>query len=681
MTSINTTSSVPQGFSIYQSQLGAPLEFLPALGTKELDDLVNAYIPGPGAMQQKRAQVSLEFLTHSQQTGQSFKYFVVSDFAVTNPDSPSLMPSPAQGSSSFTVSPVASDWDWSSVSGGNATGSSRSGSSRKSATASTRHQTAADFSHMPGMKIMTKEGLDVTNSASRGSKTKEQRDHAHLMRIIKACESCRKKKIRCDPSHKKRVAAAASQTTAKASKKTKVAMPAVSQKQVSLPPAFPGANTILPTAPSLDLDFFPTFEPVDDLAMPNEASASWEDLIHFPQDMDTDYDFFFDPEGHLTPSISNSSPSSSNSASSKSISPESLTTHVVSDLEGSQVSSIDIFATGELHNASAPQLPYLGVVGGHTNYTDFNLYSPASSFSEDERMLSATSSTLSTSADGVSHVRSPPDRPNAPCDETTFCSNSEQSDAVLLDGQLRWASSNTWTHSIEPVDVLACTGTSSHGALAMESVNADRLLGAVSLLEFWLREQSQLTFAKDILNLSGQHHTVLGDQPVRLYKSHFAREIKADIFFFLKKANAIDRSHVHNQPVMLTGPTASVCALLPRLTSRQLTSPKVSSSISAVSRPALNGPVSVRQALSAIVDDWRLTCIKELPSHIQTGNAHVQNGVVQTVRFIAPEALLEPKTDFLPDATTHIGCCNKFDHCWFRSSYPDGAKYFGFMLA
>jgi hypothetical protein len=49
---------------------------------------------------------------------------------------------------------------------------------------------------LPGFSIMTKDGIDVTNSAGRGTKTKEQREHAHLMRIMKACDSCKKKKIR-----------------------------------------------------------------------------------------------------------------------------------------------------------------------------------------------------------------------------------------------------------------------------------------------------------------------------------------------------------------------------------------------------------------------------------------------------------------------------------------------------
>lgn len=49
---------------------------------------------------------------------------------------------------------------------------------------------------LPGFSIMTKDGIDVTNSAGRGTKTKEQREHAHLMRIMKACDACKKKKVR-----------------------------------------------------------------------------------------------------------------------------------------------------------------------------------------------------------------------------------------------------------------------------------------------------------------------------------------------------------------------------------------------------------------------------------------------------------------------------------------------------
>lgn len=593
-TNNTTTSSVPQGFSVYQPQLGAALEFLPALGTKELDDMVNAYIPGPGAMQQKRAQVSMEFLTHFQQTGQAFKYFVVSDAAMSSVESPSLMPSPAQGSSSFTVSPVASDWDWSSVSGGNTATSSRSASSRKSTNVVTgRHQTAADFSHMPGMKIMTKEGLDVTNSASRGSKTKEQRDHAHLMRIIKACESCRKKKIRCDPSHKKRAVAASSQSAAKVSKKAKVAVPAVPQQQLAAPPALSGADAGPPPAPSLDLDLFPVLDPVDDLAMPIDASASWEDFIHYPQDMEPEYDFFFDPEGFLTPSISNASPTSSEDAASKSISPTSLTTNTLSDLEGSQMSSVDVFATGEIHNVDNPQLPYMGL-GGSNDYTDFTLYSPASSFSEDERMLSVGSSTPSTSADGGSQLPSPPDRLHAPHCEG---SNIEVSSAVLIDGQLRWAhSDDAWSQGSESVDLLARHAEPCHNAQAThEAVNTDHLLDA------------------DILGLPGQGLPALGD--------------------LSENANAIDRRHVLNQSAMTAASIAtasSSTSALPTIAPSVLLSESTSNVVQ----------VGNAQGLNNVLRTQRLRSSDALTSSTSVGS----NPILQTATSSSPLASIAQVT-------------------------------------
>ena len=54
---------------------------------------------------------------------------------------------------------------------------------------------------LPGFSIMTKDGIDVTSSAGRGTKTKEQREHAHLMRIMKACADCKRKKVRVSCSY------------------------------------------------------------------------------------------------------------------------------------------------------------------------------------------------------------------------------------------------------------------------------------------------------------------------------------------------------------------------------------------------------------------------------------------------------------------------------------------------
>lgn len=58
----------------------------------------------------------------------------------------------------------------------------------------------AEEARIPGFSIMTKDGVDVTSSAGRGTKTKEQREHAHLMRIMKACDACKRKKVRVSHS-------------------------------------------------------------------------------------------------------------------------------------------------------------------------------------------------------------------------------------------------------------------------------------------------------------------------------------------------------------------------------------------------------------------------------------------------------------------------------------------------
>ncbi len=148
------------------------------------------------------------------------------------------------------------------------------------------------------MKIMTKDGEDVTNSASRGCKTKEQRDHAHLMRIMKACDACRRKKIRCDPSHKKRTASQAQTPPkpkpAKRARKSAAAEPPVESPAFS--PDFQASGASFPfdttaALPSVDL-FTEPFE------------ETWDQFIQFDDEPavlpDYDYDFFFDPEGHFT---------------------------------------------------------------------------------------------------------------------------------------------------------------------------------------------------------------------------------------------------------------------------------------------------------------------------------------------------------------------------------------------
>ncbi|CAH0014866.1 unnamed protein product [Clonostachys rhizophaga] len=383
MANFQSTASVPQGFSVYQPMLGAPLQFFPALGTKHLDDLMDAYFPGPASIKEKRATISLDFLDHIQRTGETFKFYAVAGL-VASPESPASV-----STSSLNVSPVTSNWDWSSING-----SSTPQTSRKASTASSRQQQpAGDFSHMPGMKIMTKEGVDVTNSASRGSKTKEQRDHAHLMRIIKACDSCRKKKVRCDPSHKKRGGASpvAAPSTAKVVKKTKV-----TRQEPTVAKALPMAmESVPPPAPSIDFDFsltsdLDTFMPLD-----FAQQQPWEDLIQYPvEELDENYDFFFDPEGYISSgSASFSTPESQPIR--HSISPNSIHEDVVSGLQEASAGT-DYFGVNQHAVNAIPAGDFNIPVDA--DYTDFNLFSPQSTFSEDDRMLSVASTTPSSSS-------------------------------------------------------------------------------------------------------------------------------------------------------------------------------------------------------------------------------------------------------------------------------------------
>ncbi|KAF7551427.1 hypothetical protein G7Z17_g5007 [Cylindrodendrum hubeiense] len=356
MSSQTNSSTLPQGFSVFQPALGAQLQFLPAIGTPQLDELLNAYIPGPASAQEKRASVSLDFLEYSHLTGQSFKFYAVHSI-VTPVESPA------------TVSPVMSSWDWSQAST-----SSRSPTSQKARTSpkagSSRHQ--ADFSHIPGMKIMTKDGLDVTNSASRGSKTKEQRDHAHLMRIIKACDSCKRKKIRCDPSHKKRGVSQTSQSHSQpAARVTKKVRTATQDVRVSAPAIVPQTDFSLSESPfAIDQSFAPVDLEMLTPVLP--ALEPWEEFIQYPTaDLSADYDFFYDPEGYLSPDSS----SSLSAFSTKPVTPNSQ-----QDLSGSFNLSTDEATV------ASPQLPFNQTDSVH-DYVDFNLFSPQSCFSEDDHMV------------------------------------------------------------------------------------------------------------------------------------------------------------------------------------------------------------------------------------------------------------------------------------------------------
>lgn len=422
----SNTNTLPQGFSVFQPTLGAQLQFFPAIGTRELDEMINAYMPGPASNQEKRASIALDYFEYAHLTGQTFKFYPIYSAA----DSPATA-SPLQDSgygSSFNTSPATSTWDWSNV--------NTSSSSRRSSPKSTSSPQATDFSNLPGMKIMTKDGRDVTNSASRGSKTKEQRDHAHLMRIIKACDSCKKKKIRCDPSHKKRGVSSTAAQPAKVTKKTKTVAPEPKATPVVVQDAF----TQL-TFPEQDFS-----AELDSLAAPAEQGVEpWEQFVQFPAE-DDNYDFFNDPEGYF-------SPGSSSFLSEDSTKPVTPTTD--QDLLR-RPRDEDLAGLTDL----AAYMPYNQTEANH-DYVDFNLYSPASVFSEDERMVP-----IEIAKQSLSQPRSPAPNPLPPNESSSgFYSSGGELGGGDLNGDL--FGSLSVTSSSAPQQL------TTHGQLGREDVYRD----------------------------------------------------------------------------------------------------------------------------------------------------------------------------------------------------------------
>lgn len=150
-------------FVVSQPFLGSALHFSP-MG-KELDELIDDYVPGTQTLQQKKGQVSLQFLNavdHNTQFPARIRYAVPPKATLASASNP-------------------------------ATSVKRSRDNFDSSNAPTAKR-------LPGFSIMTKDGQDITEYASRGPKTKEQRDHAALMRRLKACPACKKSKQRvCRP--------------------------------------------------------------------------------------------------------------------------------------------------------------------------------------------------------------------------------------------------------------------------------------------------------------------------------------------------------------------------------------------------------------------------------------------------------------------------------------------------
>lgn len=118
---------------------------------------------------------------------------------------------------------------------------------------------------------MTKDGIDVTTTAGRGIKTKEQREHAHLMRIMKACDACKRKKIRCDPSHRRSQndMSRASTTTTQSSTASARPSPQYESSPGSSAPALSRQST------QASQSVFTPSNVIDDFVLFPEDSASW----------------------------------------------------------------------------------------------------------------------------------------------------------------------------------------------------------------------------------------------------------------------------------------------------------------------------------------------------------------------------------------------------------------------
>jgi hypothetical protein len=197
-------------FTITQPFLGAPLQFQPALGSQELEELIDAFVTGSSSKQEKFSEVTIDFYNNATvdlNTGALVRQYNVYPSSL-NTSPWAFEQSPTQSQSSgfsppiFTPSPGSSaanlgDSGYASISSLTPPNRTRNvGSSGRVSKKPKKETKKAAEIRLPGFSIMTKDGIDVTSSAGRGTKTKEQREHAHLMRIMKACDDCKRKKVR-----------------------------------------------------------------------------------------------------------------------------------------------------------------------------------------------------------------------------------------------------------------------------------------------------------------------------------------------------------------------------------------------------------------------------------------------------------------------------------------------------
>jgi len=195
-------------FTITQARIGSALQFQPVLGSKELEELVDAYVVGSASKQDKLSEVTLEFFNLAQvdiYTGVLTRHYSIALSPTWTFDSPTQSQSSGFSPAIYTPSPASEVMAFADSGHGSISmtppvrsmGAPGRVVKKSSVNASAKKDTKKTAeARLPGFSIMTKDGVDVTSSAGRGTKTKEQREHAHLMRIMKACDECKRKKIR-----------------------------------------------------------------------------------------------------------------------------------------------------------------------------------------------------------------------------------------------------------------------------------------------------------------------------------------------------------------------------------------------------------------------------------------------------------------------------------------------------
>jgi hypothetical protein len=315
-----------------------------------------------------------------------------------------------------------------------------SSAAKKTASSASKSTSRLDFLHHPGMRILTKDGRDVTNSAARGSKTKEQRDHAHLMRVIKACDACRRKKTRCDPSHKKRTASLSQnqpQSQQPPLSEAKLAKKVGTNKRAAA--RGPRAQALDTTAHNL----------LDNGAVLDTPVVAYDPLSETPDDFWLQYVNFEGPapfpEEYNFHSTFGSS--SSDSASAQASPSQPLAPFTPASAAPSGLPAFLPEETG---------LPYLqpdGYFG--TDYVDFNLYSPTSDFVEEEPQIAARPWPRTTGypqrQSGITHERPLPDQLGI----SHFSTGQQQHSTAQTSpvGSILQPTLSTWSPTWSPTDV------------------------------------------------------------------------------------------------------------------------------------------------------------------------------------------------------------------------------------